>query len=232
MPNISLLKVCGACAVLTAMSLLVALILLLVAVDIPDTDEVDEIFLALDADRTVYLTAQWFVVLGLVLAMAAALGFYQALRAAGGLMWIAVVAFVAGDVFVIAKGFIELGVVLELVPGYVAASEATRPALEVMGDTLRLTGVLAVVVGNMMTFGVGVALFALATIRTAAVPRWIGGLGLVVAMLGGWLGLLAPVSGAFEIVSIVGSLAFVVWMVLMGVALLRLPEPPTSQPLL
>ena len=93
-----------------------------------------------------------------------------------------------------------------------------------MGNTLHVTGVLSVVVGNVLSFGIGVALFALATLRTSAIPKWMGWLGLLVAVLGGWLGLLAPVSGVFQIVSTIGSVAFSVWMVLMGIALLRSRE--------
>ncbi|MCH8948457.1 MAG: hypothetical protein IH789_12685 [Acidobacteria bacterium] len=45
----------------------------------------------------------------LLLIMAAALGFYQALRQAGPLLWIAVVAFLTGVIFVLVHEFIRLG---------------------------------------------------------------------------------------------------------------------------
>ena len=224
MTNVGLLKVCGVCAILTAATLLVGLILLVGPVDYPDTDEIETILLALHNDRVAYLAARWFIVFGLVLAMASSLGFYYLLREAGGLMWIAIVGFITGTVFVMTQSFIELAIAFELVPAYVDAAEATRPSLEVMGNTFHVMGVLSLVVGNVLSFGVGVALFALATIRTSAIPTWIGWFGLLVAVLGGWLGLLAPITGVFQIVSTVGSVAFAVWMVLMGVAMLRSRE--------
>ena len=224
MSNVGLLKVSGVCAILTAATLLVGLILLLGPVDYPDTDDIGTILLALDNDRVAYLTARWFILFGLVLAMASSLGFYYVLREAGGLLSIAIIGFITGTVFVMIQSFIELAIAYELVPAYVDATAATRPALEVMGNTLHVTGVLSVVVGNVLSFGIGVALFALATLRTSAIPKWLGWLGLLVAVLGGWLGLLAPVSGAFQIVSTIGSVAFSAWMVLMGIALLRSRE--------
>jgi hypothetical protein len=53
-----------------------------------------------------------------------------------------------------------------------------------------------------------------------AAPRWVSAIGLAAAVLGGWLGLLAPVAEVADDVSTIGFLAFFVWMPAMGVTLL------------
>ena len=59
-------------------------------------------------------------------------------------------------------------------------------------------------------------MFALAILRTRALPRWIGWLGLVVGVLAGWLGLLGPASGVIEGISSIGFIGFFVFMLSMG----------------
>jgi hypothetical protein len=66
-------------------------------------------------------------------------------------------------------------------------------------------------------------MFAYAILKTAVVPRWLGWLGFVVAVFGGWLGLLGPASSLLEGISTIGFLAFFVFMLGMGIALLRRP---------
>ena len=75
--------------------------------------------------------------------------------------------------------------------------------------------------GAALGFGVAVPLFALAILRTGALPRWLGWLGLVVAVFAGWLGLLGPASDVIERISVLGSIGFFVFMLAMGIALLR-----------
>lgn len=61
------------------------------------------------------------------------------------------------------------------------------------------------------------------TVRRAparGVPRWIGWLGIVVAVFAGWLGLLARHRAAIEGITFLGFIAFFVFMLSMGTALL------------
>jgi hypothetical protein len=71
-----------------------------------------------------------------------------------------------------------------------------------------------------------VPLYAIAILKTSVVPRWIGWVGMVSAVFGGWLGLLAPASSVIEGLSSIGFLAFFVFLASMGVALLRRKELP------
>lgn len=64
-------------------------------------------------------------------------------------------------------------------------------------------------------------MFAVPIIRTQALPRWIGWLGILVGVLAGWLGLLSPASGVIEGIASIGFIGFFVFMLSMGVAILR-----------
>ena len=155
------------------------------------------------------ITGHWFDVLGVLLFMVAALGFYRALRQAGPLPLIAVVASLTGGIFLFFHEFIRLGIAYELAPG--------------ITDALSQTGWLAAGVGSVLVFFIGVLLFSFAILRTSVVPKWIG-----------WLGLIAvaaqvalATSVLFESIRTPWFLTrvFLVWLVAMGVVLLRLKEP-------
>ncbi|MCH7886643.1 MAG: hypothetical protein IIA58_01605 [Candidatus Marinimicrobia bacterium] len=155
------------------------------------------------------ITGHWFDVLGVLLFMVAALGFYRALRQAGPLPLIAVVASLTGGIFLFFHEFIRLGIAYELAPGIM--------------DALSQTGWLAAGVGSVLVFFIGVLLFSFAILRTSVVPKWIG-----------WLGLIAvaaqvalATSVLFESIRTPWFLTrvFLVWLVAMGVVLLRLKEP-------
>ena len=204
MGNTSLVRVGGVCAVLMVVSGIVA-----------------RIFFGLGD----LLTGHWFDVLALVLSMAAALGVYQALRQAGPLLWIAVVAFLTGVIFLLFHEFIRLGIAYELAPAIADASAATKPTLEVMADTLRQTSGLGAGVGYILIFGIGVTLFSFAILQTSMVPKWIGWLGLINVAVHAVL--LTVLSGVLESIRLPWLLALgtqMGWVLAMGVVLLRLKE--------
>ncbi len=203
MGNVSLVRVGGACAVLMVVSGIVA-----------------RIFFGFGD----LVTGHWFDVLALLLSMAAVLGFYQALRQAGPLLLIAVVAFLTGIIFILFHEFIRMAIAYELAPGIADASTATKPALEVMANTLRQTSSLAAGVGYVLIFGIGVLLFSFAILQTSVVPKWIGWLGLIAVAVN--VALVTLLSGVFDssirppwLLATGTSLG---WMFAMGVVLLRL----------
>ena len=112
-----------------------------------------------------------------------------------------------------------------MAPAYVAAPQGTKEALAAVGDTLEKFASMAGLVGGVLIGGVGVLLFSLAIPHTSFAPKWVAWLGVFVAVVGGWFTLLDPVLGVFGLISLLGVLAFWVWMLVMGVALWRASEP-------
>ena len=195
MGNISLVRVGGVCAVLAVVSGTMGRIAF-----------GNEWLQSRGVDTLI--PGHWFDTLGGLLFMVAALGFYRALRQAGPLPLIAVVATLTGGIFLVFHGFINLGIAYELVPGTDALSQTDR---------------LATYVGAVLVFFIGVPLFSFAILRTSVVPKWIGWLG-VIAALGFYLQALLPLVFSMATPWFL-SRVFLVWLVAMGVVLLRLKEP-------
>ena len=138
------------------------------------------------------------------------------------------VAFFTGVIFLLFHEFIRLGIAYELAPGIADASTATRPALQVMANTLRQTSWLAAGVGYVLIFGIGVLLFSFAILQTSVVPKWIGWLGLMNVAV--HVALVTLLSGVFESIRPpwlwpVATGTSLGWLLAMGVVLLRLKEP-------
>jgi hypothetical protein len=93
--------------------------------------------------------------------------------------------------------------------------------LAATADTLAAIALVTNAAGNFLGWGVVVPLYAVAILTTRALPRWIGWLGLLVGALAGWLGLLSPASSVISSISSVGFIGFFVFMLSMGIALLR-----------
>ena len=152
-------------------------------------------------------------------------GFYDALRHAGPVMLIAPIAGVAGIVLVTISHATPIAMANELAPAYTDATGDAQAALLVTHDTLASFSLLMNYFGDVLVWGVTTPLFAIAVLKTSAVPRWIGWVGLTSAIFAGWLGLLSPVSSIAENVSTIGFFAFFIFMACMGVALMRRGTP-------
>jgi hypothetical protein len=107
------------------------------------------------------------------------------------------------------------------VPAYIAADPAGQATLAATADTLAATALVTNAAGNFLGFGVVVPLYGVAILTTRVLPRWIGWLGLLVGALAGWLGLLSPASSVIVDISSIGFIGFFVFMLSMGIALLR-----------
>ena len=115
-----------------------------------------------------------------------------------------------------------------------AASEATRPALEVMAITLYQTGLVVDFIAHELFFTIGIGLFSLAILRTSVAPQWVGWLGLFGAVVAGGFTLLTlpvivgwsvtpePVVAVAGGIMIIGMLAAYGWIAAIGVVLMRL----------
>jgi hypothetical protein len=167
----------------------------------------------------------WLLILMGYLAAVAFVGFYYALRHAGQVLLLAPVLGVAGMVLVQVSHLIPIGMAYELAPAYVARG-ADQATLGAVSDTFAATALVVNGAGDALVWGVTVPLYAWAVLTTRAVPRWIGWLGFVVAVFAGWLGLLAPASSVVEGLSNIGFPAFFIFMLCMGIALLRRRSHP------
>jgi hypothetical protein len=120
---------------------------------------------------------------------------------------------------------VPIAMAYQLVPAYVDADPAAQASLVGTFETFASTAQVTNAAGNFLGWGVALPLYALAILATRALPRWIGWLGLLVAVLAGWLGLLSPASDVIGGISSVGFIGFFVFMLSMGIALLRQRAP-------
>jgi hypothetical protein len=167
-----------------------------------------------------FTISAWIVVFAGLFGMIALVGFYDALRQAGPAMIVAPIAGVVGITLVTISHVIPVAMAHELAPGYSEANEATQASLGVTFDTLASLSGLTNYFGNALGWGVTVPLYAIAILKTSALPRWIGWLGLVVAFFAGWLGVLAPALGFVEGLTGIGFVGFFVFLASMGIAIL------------
>ena len=224
MDKITLRHVGAVCAVSYAIGLARLLVLLGTTPGMMEAEGATELLPILAEQSTHATMAAWLLILLPVLLAVAGLSFFHALREVGSLMWVAMAAFVGGAFLLIYRPFVWLAVIHELAPAYVAASEGTKEALAVVGDTLNRFAYMGDLVGPVLVVGIGVLLFSLTIPRTSLAPRWVAWIGVFAAIVGGWLPLLVPVASVLEPISLLGIVAWWVWMVAMGVTVWRNPE--------
>lgn len=189
---------------------------------IPETGQQGLEWIAdVDAANGLFFIGAWLIVLMGFFGIAALVGFYDVLRDAGEVIVLAPILGTVGLTLVTVSHLVPISMAYELVPAFSDADPAGQVTLAATFDTFAATALVINSAGNFLGWGVAVPLFALAILRTRALPRWIGWLGLLVGILAGWLGLLSPASGVIEGISSIGFIGFFVFMLSMGVAILR-----------
>jgi hypothetical protein len=181
-------------------------------------------------DRTGFAIGTGMVVLAGILLAVALIGFYDVLRDAGPAMILAPVLGICGFVLVTISHSLPIVMAEEFAPDFAGGGPVARTTLQTTGDVTAGTALATNYVGDLMIWAVAVPLFGLAAVRTRAVPRWIGWLGVGVGLDGGWIGAFGIVSTTVEDVTAIGFLGFFVWMLAMGVALLRRPRARAAEP--
>ena len=217
--------VAAVCAILTVVCFVLAGILMGssgVQFLIPETGQPGREWISdVDSANDLFFTGAWLVILVGFLGIVAMVGFYDVLRDAGKVFVIAPVLGAVGLTLVTFSHLVPIAMAYELVPAYTGATTAEQVTLDATFDTFAATALVTNSAGNFLGWGVAVPLFAVAILRTGALPRWIAWLGLLVGVLAGWLGLLSPASSVIEGISSIGFIGFFVFMLSMGVAILR-----------
>lgn len=180
-----------------------------------------EWLLDVDSARGLFSAGGWVLILMGYLGLVAFVSFYYTLRGAGPFMIFAPILGTVGMTLVTIAHLIPIAMAYELAPAYANASGSEQATLAVTADTLAAASTVLDAAGNALGWGVVVPMYSFAILTTRALPRWIGWLGFVVAVFAGWLGLLAPSSSVIEGVSSIGFPAFFIFMLCMGIALLR-----------
>lgn len=225
MKTTSLATIGAVCALVTVAGFVLGIVFMAssgVQVLIPETgDEGREWIADVDGASGLFFVGAWIAIFAGLTALVALVSFYDVLRAAGPVMIVAPIAGIVGMTLVTISHVLPIAMAYELVPGYTEASGATREALTVTADTLASLSLLTNYTGNALGWGVAVPLYAIAVLKTGALPRWIGWVGLVAAVFAGWLGLLGPAWSVIEGLTSIGFVAFFVFLASMGVAILR-----------
>lgn len=225
MKNLSLATIGAVCALVTVAGFVVGIALMAssgVQVLIPETGREGLEWIADVEDASdLFFVGAWILIFAGLIGLLALISFYYVLREAGPVMIVAPIAGAVGMTLVTISHVLPVAMAYELVPGYTEADGATQAALAVTTDTLASLSQLTNYVGNALGWGVTVPLYAIAILKTSALPRWIGWVGLVAAVFAGWLGLLAPAWSVIEGLTFIGFVAFFVFLASMGVAILR-----------
>jgi hypothetical protein len=233
MKKLSLTTVGAVCAILMVVSFAVGVAFMAtsgVQVLIPETGTEGREWIADVNDAGgAFVVGAWLTILGGYFGMVALIGFYVALREAGRVLILAPILGVAGLTLVQLSHLIPIAMAYELAPAYADANAATQASLAVTADTLAAVCLITNYAGNFLGWSVAIPMFAYAILKTSVVPRWIGWLGMVVAVFAGWLGLLGPASSLIEGISSIGFLAFFVFTLSMGIALLRRRPRPSDE---
>jgi hypothetical protein len=193
-----------------------------VGVLIPETGAPGREWIAnVDAAGWLFFAGAWLLILMGYLGIVALVGFYDTLRLAGPVLILAPILGAVGLTLVTVSHLIPIAMGYELVPAYINADAAGQATLAATADTFAATALVTNAAGNFLNFGMVVPLYAVAILTTRALPRWIGWLGLLVGALAGWLGLLSPASSVIASIANIGFIGFFVFMLTMGIALLR-----------
>ncbi len=211
--------VSGVCAILLLIVAIAGFVLFGMT-EVADSQDAIEFLPGIDKDKGLVASSTWLFVLAPLLLLGTVPGFFLALRQAGDVLWIAAIASVVGVVLLILSASIELAVIYELATPYVEGGPETGADLLVLGDTLSRLTFLARSLGDVIFSGIGSLIFSLAMLQTGFASKWLGWLGLVGAV-GHWFVPLSQVAEVFELLFLIGELAFFIWVAIVGVILLR-----------
>lgn len=228
MRRIDLQSIGGACALVYSVLVIVSFVLVLGS-GVPQAQGAAQFLPILAREKDVGVgVSTLFIIMPLLVAVAG-LGFFQMLRRAGSITWLALFCFVGGGLAIIYRGFTWLAMTLELAPAYVKADAAGKETLAAVGNTLHVFALGADMVGAVLIGGLGALIFSIVMLRQGIGPRWLAWLGIAAAFVGGWLTLLNRVSVTAGQIGNIGDVGFFVWMAGVGILTWRRPELAGAQ---
>ena len=224
--NNSFVKTAGVCSIVFVVIWVVSFILIIASGVVADIEKI-EAYLGDAYNNTLYASGYGVFILATLFLIPTFLGFYQALREGGRILWVALAVSLMGLTIVLVSLPITFGIVRQLASGYAEAGFSERPVLEVMAKTMLETINWVASIALFLYLGIGVVLFSIGVLRTKVIGHWLGWVGVVIGALMAIASPLFPVLGIssvfFPIVNVVYFLALL-WIVIMGVFLLRLRE--------
>lgn len=155
-----------------------------------------------------------------VLLLAFFVGLYGVVRRAGDVSRFALAACLLGLVFFLLTAIIFDGRI-QLASAYDAAGDPTKDVIVSTISVVERVQLGVSIAGHVFTWGLGVAGFSVAVLRTSVLSRWVGWLGLVFAATA-WLNVPRLVWDAFGPMLLVMDAIGVVWLFAVGVMLLRI----------
>ena len=182
-----------------------------------------------DAAGSQFVVGAWLVILMGLFGLVALIAFYDAVRAAGPVLILAPALSFLALTLVTASHLLPIAMAHELVPAYVSGG-LEQASLGQTFDTLTSLSLSTNLAGDFVLWGVVIPLYLVAILTTRVVPRWIGWLGLAVGLFGGWVGVFGPLSPTLEGVGAFGFIGFFVFMLALGVAMLRSGAGPRVSP--
>ena len=169
-------------------------------------------------------------VLGLVfatispsLALPLGIALYVVLKDANGYALFGATMYYVGQTIALVHEALRIALFWRMPGLYQRATEEARPAVLALGDLLVHVQDMLSLIAFVLGFGAGFAALAIAIIRTAALPR---SLGWVLLILAGGVGFVAYPLQFFRfpgasLVVLGGMMVFFLWLVAMGISLLR-----------
>lgn len=112
---------------------------------------------------------------------------------------------------------------IQLASAYVAADEATKAVIVSTIPVLNRVQLAVSIAGHVFAWGLGVAAFSVAILRTSLLSRWIGWLGILFALTA-WLNIPRLVWDAFGPMLLVMDAIGVIWLIAVGISFLRYDE--------
>ena len=235
MSNNKFLKICGASSILAVASYIGTVIFSLVA-NLGKPESIDLVGQHLQNWFNVngLMSAYgWFGIFGSLFTLPAILGYYKYVEKEKEMQWIPAVIIFHGVLLLTLAYIIPIVISHGIAPIYAVEADPARLAsLETITWILLLLENVFIIIGTILTLATGIALIALFDLKQSIMPKWVNWLGIVTGILSfGLLGLLAKgvVFQAFNIITIIDLTLMLVWMVIVGILLIKKKEDESKE---